>query len=146
MRIVEFPYSGTGEPDWPAEGESAFVNPRSLGDKIVGEYTGADATLTDYTGDRYAGRQYRTKITEGELTELMGQGAYTKAYRGAYPPGAAPSDDTALFFFERAKRPTSDDGRIDVLGEDATSAFDHFIAQGYMTQGDKDRIQQGISE
>ena len=109
MRIVEFPYSGTGEPNWPAEGESAFSNAKSLGDKIVGEYSGADETLTDYAGNKYMGRQYRTHITEGELIELMGEGPYTKAFRGAFPQGAAPADDVSLFFFERTRRPARND-------------------------------------
>ena len=146
MRIVEFPYSGTGEPNWPAEGESAFSNAKSLGDKIVGEYSGADETLTDYAGNKYMGRQYRTHITEGELIELMGEGPYTKAFRGAFPQGAAPADDTSLFFFERTRRPARDDGLVDVLSAESTAAFEHFIDKGYMIDSDKIRIQQGIEE
>jgi len=146
MRIVEFPYSGTGEPSWPAEGQGAFDNAKSLGNKIVGEYTGADNTLTDYAGNRYKGRPYRTSITEGELIELMGKGPYTKAFRAAFPQGAAPADDTSLFFLERARRPARDDGLVDVLSAESTAAFEHFVSKGYMLDADQLRIQQGIEE
>ena len=127
MRIVEFPYSGTGEPNWPAEGESAFNNAKSLGDKIVGEYTGADDTLTDYTGSRYAGRQYRTRIHTGEIITLLGDLTYAAVFRAAYPPGAASADDIALVFLERMKFPIDGDGKVDTTDQVVIDALDYFI-------------------
>ena len=149
MRIVQFNNLGRIA-NYPFEGVSAFGKTKRVGADIIGEYNGTatEGELPNYGGEWPipAPPVYRTNITEGELVELMGQGPYTRAFVGAYPPGASPSDDTALFFFERAKRPTSDDGCIDVLGADATAAFDHFINKGYMIDNDKIRIQKGIEE
>ena len=150
MRIAQFELTSGRNTPIPDQGNWRNVRHYDIEGVAfkVGEYYGDGLSIDDYLGEWPVppAPVYRTNITEGELVELMGQGPYTRAFVGAYPPGASPSDDTALFFFERAKRPTSDDGCIDVLGADATAAFDHFINKGYMIDNDKIRIQKGIEE
>ena len=150
MRIAQFELTNGRNTPIPDQGNWRNVRRYDIEGSAfkVGEYYGDDLSIDDYLGAWPVPPTpvYRTHITEGELIELMGEGPYTKAFRGAYPPGASPADNTALFFFERAKQPTSEDGLIDVLGDEATDAFDHFITKNYMINDDKIRIQQGVAE
>ena len=149
MRIVQFNNLGRIA-NYPFEGVSAFGKTKRVGADIIGEYNGTatEGELPNYGGEWPipAPPVYRTHITEGELIELMGEGPYTKAFRGAFPQGAAPADDVSLFFFERTRRPARNDGLVDVLSAESTAAFEHFIDKGYMLDADKIRIQQGIEE
>jgi len=148
MRIIEFPYSGQGEPEWPAEGKTAFVNPRSMGNKIVGKYVGADDTLPDYAGDSYPMPTYRTTVRPGEMIALLGDQTYAALFRAAYPSGNAPSDDVALVFIERARYPSAEDGLIDLASDVVNDALDYFVGVPSLTFSaeDKARVLQGIEE
>ena len=148
MRVVEFSYSGRGEPNWPAEGKSAFINPRSMGDKIVGKYTGADASLASYEGDRYPMPTYRTKVRPGEMITLLGNQTYAALFRAAYPKGSASDDDVALVFIERARYPSTEDGLIDLASDVVVDALDYFVSKPVFTFSaeDKARVLLGVEE
>lgn len=146
MRIVQFNADPSGRIVYPAEGVSAFGRTVLLDGKIVGEYNGnADAaTLPSYTGAwPPVETPYKIALNNGEVLQLLGATAYASLYAAAYPTNGAPADPQALFFLESAKHPYSDDGLLLVDRAPVTDAMQYFVAVGYITQADADRVTQG---
>jgi hypothetical protein len=117
-----------------------------LDGKIVGEYLGnADAaTLPNYPGAwPVPVVRYRTELNPGEVLVLLGAEAYAAVFAAAYPNDGTPADPQALFFLESAKNPYSATGLIDVNVPPVTDAMAYFVAAGYITQADADRVTQG---
>lgn len=146
MRIVTFTSSNI--PNYDQFGGVQDFGKTELSEgNCIGEYFGSldEAALPSYGGD-WPLPGYRTKVNQGELIDILGTQPYAKIYRAAYPQGNKSEDDIALFFLERAKYPTSEDGLIDVTDSIVTDALDYFIAQGYMDAEDKARVIQGYTD
>lgn len=145
MRVVQFENTGSVVA-YPAEGITAFGHTVRVGDIIVGEYNGAAGpeTLQPYVGawpPTAAG--YKTELNPGEVLILLGAVAYAAVYAAAYPKDATPVDPQALFFLESAKHPYSANGLITVNEPPVTTALQYFVAMGYITQDDADRVIRG---
>lgn len=147
MRIVQFnAVEANGRIVYPAEGINAFGRTVLIDGKIVGEYLGnADAaTLPNYTGAWPPVEvRYEIALKPGDVLQLLGATAYAALYAAAYPRDASPVDPQALFFLESAKNPYSDDGLLLVDRPPVTDAMAYFVAVGYITQADADRVTQG---
>lgn len=91
-------------------------------------------------GDRAT---YKTALKPGEIVQLLGPVAFAAINAAAYPTAGGPVDAQALFFIESAKFPYSDNGLIDVNKPPVTDAMAYFVAVGYITQTDADRVMQG---
>lgn len=85
----------------------------------------------------------RYSLNPGEVLALLGATAYAAVYAAAYPRGETPADPQALFFLESAKHPYSANGLLDVNVPPVTDAMAYFVAVGYITQDDADRVTQG---
>lgn len=94
-----------------------------------------------HSAKQAGGRRYA--LNNGEVLQLLGATAYASLYAAAYPTNGTPPDAQALFFLESAKHPYSEDGLLLVDRPPVTDAMDYFVAVGYITQADADRVIQG---
>ncbi len=86
--------------------------------------------------------KYRTMVTMIELIILIGDNAYPKVFRAAYPDSTQIGDDTALYFIE--SRRYAVDNIIDVADQETAVTLDYFITANYITLADKARIIKGV--
>ncbi len=142
MRKVKFPLVKDGAVIVYPDDMEFFSRTRNIDGVMYGTYSGSDTSIEN--SEMPSIPLYKTRVTFGELRVLIEEQAYAKIYRAAYPQGNKPEDDSALYFFESAKNPSSSDGLIDVTAPLVTGALDYFIIQNYATDDDKTRIQQGV--
>lgn len=137
MRIIKTPYieDSKGSVLYPAEGKSAFGTSNRVGDDLIGEYRGSDASLPAYLGEwPLVKAAYRTNMSPGEFQLRFDADEFDIIDK-------ARSTDKELNQLWSAMMSSP---VISVTSPTVISAVAHLVTKLYITQTRADVIMKGL--
>ena len=135
MRLVQFDLafqSGTQKIQYPDD-VSFFRNTQVVGTKVVGEYSGSDETIPDYTGE-WPIRDKRRVLTKREFLSQ-----FTPAEHRAIKDATATDDDLNQLWDIVMAAP-----EVDLDFQQTVDGMAYLVSASLITQARHDEIMEGV--